>query len=100
MACHAKGRQPNCFTLILPGRMAGTAPLPTRDVSANALWFPGAYLCTARRFRPFRLTFRAVDSRLVRLRPRTASKSCLSWVALLPLFYRSVRRSFPRLVDF
>jgi len=65
--------------------MAGTAPLPTRDVSANALWFPGAYLCTARRFRPFRLTFRAVDSRLVRLRPRTASKSCLSCVALLPL---------------
>lgn len=46
------------------GRVAGTAPrpLPTRDVFANALWFPGAYLCTARRFRPFRLTFRAVDS--------------------------------------
>jgi hypothetical protein len=57
--------------------MAGMAPLPTRDVSANALWFPGAYLCTARRFRPFRLTFRAVDSHLLRLGPRPA-KSYLS----------------------
>lgn len=28
--------------------------LPTRDVSAKPLWFPAAYLCAARRFRPFR----------------------------------------------
>lgn len=81
------------------GRLAGTvraaAALPTRDVSAaKALWFPGAYLCAARRFRPFRLTFRAVDS--VRLRRLARDGE----VALSSLSSMLRRLSLSRSADF
>lgn len=54
--CHGRGRQSNCFTLILRSRGSyRSASLPTRDVPAKALWFPTAYLCATRPFPPLPL---------------------------------------------
>lgn len=54
--CHSRGRQSNCFTLILRSRGSyRSASLPTRDVPAKALWFPAAYLCATRPFPPLPL---------------------------------------------